>query len=130
MSAAFRNLIPVLLIVLVAVARAEDAALSELHTMLAPLRHHAVSNGEDRRGPWNAAGIIGDPRSATPALMPAKRVLRDWIESHIARSPENVRERLLAAELNGALRRTDLYCWRVDREDAVDHCAFEHEDWN
>jgi hypothetical protein len=80
---------------------AQDAQLDALRSTLIPLREHAndrLSNDHD------------DARGATPALTLAKHQLRDWIETRLARFPENGDITALAAEFHAGLRDAHLFC--------------------
>ncbi len=75
---------------------AEDATLSEIRALLAPMRAKPLD--------------AGGPRGATPALTEVKHKLRDWIEGklHEFRHPEDVRA--FAHELNAEILSAKLSC--------------------
>lgn len=80
---------------------AQDSQLDHLRATLVPLRAHA----NDR-----LSSDHGDTRGATPALTIAKHHLRDWIETRLAKFPENGDADALAAELHAALTTAHLFC--------------------
>src|SRR5580692_12215002 len=80
---------------------AQNVQLDALRSTLVPLREHAndrLSNDHD------------DTRGATPALTAAKHQLRDWIETSLAKFPENGDTAMLAAEFHAGLRDAHLFC--------------------
>jgi hypothetical protein len=80
---------------------AQDSQLDRLRATLVPLRAHA----NDR-----LSSDHGDTRGATPALTVAKHRLRDWIETRLAKFPENGDADMLAAEFHAALTAEHLFC--------------------
>ena len=82
-------------------AFAQDPQLAALRATLAPLREHA----NDRM-----SNDHGNARGATPVLTIAKHQLRDWIETRLAKFPQDGDTALLAAELHDGLREARLFC--------------------
>jgi hypothetical protein len=111
-------------------AIADDSALGGIRSALLPLRPAAVSKGEPQRLPFNYAGPHQDLRGATPALMTVKHSLRDWIESRLALSDEQIDTQALSIQLNGELRDTDLLC-EAPGKARMNRCSTASEwQWN
>jgi len=106
-----------------------DPLLERLHTQLTQLRSPAAGGSQSVEGfsTFNDAGEF--LRWTTPAYMPARQLLRDWIERRLADAPQSVPVGSLQAQINADLRRADLFCQRLAREDSPDRCNGEG-DWN
>src|ERR1700689_1428271 len=98
-----RKLLPILtgLGCAVLTLSAQDSQLDRLRATLVPLRAHA----NDR-----LSSDHGVTRGATPALTVAKHRLRDWVETRLAKFPENGDADMLAAEFHAALTKAHLFC--------------------
>ncbi len=80
-------------------ARADDAQLVEIRTMLQQVRAEAAQHAETR--------------GASPEFTTLKHQLRDWIESHLTRltgESDEMEKTELIAELNAALKQAHLLC--------------------
>lgn len=83
------------LLLITVTVQAAEPALDRLHAILTPFR------GQDHPGPGP------DFRCVDPRAMPAKEILRDWIETKLtAQGTEDIQT--LQTEVNAALRDADL----------------------
>jgi hypothetical protein len=103
-----------------------------LHALLLPLRLHPGASVVPTRTEqsWEYSGPTKDLRYATPALNDAKRLLRDWIESRLAKLAKGIDERSLAANLNLELRHADLLCPRSEVSSSQVRCDFHPWYWS
>jgi len=89
------SVILVLTLIAAGQARAAEPALDRLHEILAPFR------GQDHPAPGPDFRCIG------PRAMPAKQILRDWIETKLSAQGSKDLQTLVV-EINAALRDADL----------------------
>jgi len=75
---------------------AEDATLTQIRTLLAPMRAN----------PFDGPGA----RGAKPALTTVKHKLRDWIESRLLEFQDDDAARAFAFELNAEIHNAGLWC--------------------